>query len=98
MQEYTTKFHHDLFLTLLEMTMKYTKGLVDYIWKELKLFTLKIIKDSTMKGISFKAKNKWPDKRYDKQPTRNQIVKVKGSRVRKATHRPMLHYELKSKN
>ncbi|CAL9009185.1 unnamed protein product [Prunus brigantina] len=49
-----------------DVFMKYTGGLADYIWKELKLFIVDTIEEATMKAIAMEAKNKRTDKKDDR--------------------------------
>ncbi|CAL2256726.1 unnamed protein product [Prunus armeniaca] len=70
-QEYTTEFHNqamdlDIDIDDYDVFMKYTGGLADYIWKELKLFTVDTIEEATVKAIAIEAKNKRTDKRDDR--------------------------------
>ena len=52
-----------------DVFIKYTGGLVDYIRKELKLFTMESIEEATVKAISIEAKYKRLDKKNDKHKT-----------------------------
>ncbi|CAL9001292.1 unnamed protein product [Prunus brigantina] len=70
-QEYTTKFHNQAMVMDIDVDdynvfMKYTGGLVDYIRKELKFFTVDAIEEGTVKAIAIKAKNKRTDKKDEK--------------------------------
>ncbi|CAL2257436.1 unnamed protein product [Prunus armeniaca] len=70
-QEYTTKFHNqamvlDIDVDDYDIFMKYTGGLVDYIRKELKLFTVDTIEEATVKAIAIEAKNKRANKKDDR--------------------------------
>lgn len=53
-----------------DIFMKYTRGLVDYICKELKLFSMDTIEDAIMKAIITEAKNK----RLDKKDKKSKLV------------------------
>ena len=44
---------------------------IDYIWRELKLFTIESIEEATMKAIAIEAKNKRFDKKEDKPKSYN---------------------------
>ncbi|CAL2266311.1 unnamed protein product [Prunus armeniaca] len=70
-KEYTTKFHNqamvlDIDVNNYDVFMKCIGGLADYIWKELKLFTVDTIEEATMKAIAIEAKNKRTDKKDDR--------------------------------
>lgn len=60
-QEYITEFHNQAMVLGIDVNdydvfVKYTRGLVDYIRRELKLFTIESIKDATVKAIVIEAK------------------------------------------
>ena len=66
-----------------DMSMKYTRGLANYIQRELKLFTIESIEEATLKTIANEAKNKWFDKKEDKpKSSKNLDWKRKGEQIK----------------
>lgn len=82
MQEYNTELHNqelvlDIDVNDYKVFMKYTESLANYIWKELKLFTIENIEDATIKAIAIEVKNKRLNKRDNKQSIRSHDWKGK---------------------
>ncbi|CAL9019205.1 unnamed protein product [Prunus brigantina] len=87
-QEYTTEFHNqamvlDIDVDDYDVFMKYTGGLADYIRKELKLFTVDTIEETTVKAIAIEAKNKRIDKKDDRSKPVNKNDWQKKGKQRK---------------
>ncbi|KAM1002566.1 hypothetical protein ACFX2C_002982 [Malus domestica] len=78
--KYVTEFNNQVMVLDVDVDdydvfMKYTRGLVDYLWKKLKLFTVETIEEAIIKAITIKAKNK-------QNPSSKSDLKKKGKKVK----------------